>query len=101
VNASVRLAGSVDEALTALDEHETHVVVSDIGMPGKDGYDLLRALRQRENQSGIPVIALTAFARSEDRERALHAGFQLHLAKPVNPRDLALAVAHLAGRGEA
>lgn len=96
VHATVRLAGSVDEALSILSsDTTTDVVVSDIGMPEKDGYDLLRALRQQSSTDGIPVIAVTAFARAEDRERVLEAGFQRHLAKPVDPLDLTLAVAEL------
>jgi len=69
-------------------------------MPESDGYELIRQLRLREAEGGTatPAVALTAYARSQDRERALAAGFQLHLAKPVEPDDLVLAVAQMAGR---
>jgi signal transduction histidine kinase len=69
-------------------------------MPDADGYELIRRIRERAPAAGgdTPVIALTAYARDRDRERALAAGFQLHLAKPVEPDELILAVAHLAGR---
>jgi CheY-like chemotaxis protein len=75
------------------------VLVSDIAMSGRDGYDLIRALRELPPERGgeTPAIALTAYAREEDRIRALNAGFQVHLAKPVEPGALTAAVAHLAG----
>ena len=76
------------------------VLVSDIGMPGKDGYDLMREIRRREEPGGrrLPAVALTAFARAKDREAALGAGFDAHCAKPVRPAELIdtiLAVARL------
>jgi CheY-like chemotaxis protein len=74
------------------------VIVSDIGMPGRDGYDLIRTLRR--NGVTTPAIALTAFARAEDRIRSLQAGFQTHLPKPVEPTELIAVVASLAGRYE-
>jgi PAS domain S-box-containing protein len=96
--ARVRLAESVDEAIAALDEAPPHVMLCDIAMPGQSGYDLIRRVRARGHQRGgdIPAAALTAFARGEDVERAVEAGFHRHLAKPVEPRDLAHAVAELA-----
>ena len=72
--------------------------VSDVGMPEEDGYDLLRQVRARFSASDLPAAALTAFARSEDRKRALLAGFQTHVAKPVDPSELVAVVASLAGR---
>jgi CheY-like chemotaxis protein len=71
------------------------VVICDIGMPGRDGYDFIAALRARGDTR--PVVALSAFARSEDRVRSLQAGFQAHLAKPVAPAELLSVVASLAG----
>jgi CheY-like chemotaxis protein len=72
-------------------------------MPRDSGYDLIRKLRRRAREEGghIPAVALTAYAQVEDARRALEAGFQLHMAKPVEPVALALAVARLAGRLEA
>ncbi|HEY2586907.1 MAG TPA: CHASE domain-containing protein [Tepidisphaeraceae bacterium] len=98
--ADVRLAGSAAEALGAIDELNPDVLISDIAMPGQDGYELIRQLRSRERRARggrhVPAVALTAFARKEDRERALRAGYQAHLAKPVEPARLAAVVAQLA-----
>jgi len=98
--ASVTTAGSAAEALAALDRARMDVLVSDIGMPDEDGYALIRKVRARGGRNGprIPAIALTAYARVEDRARALLAGFQLHVTKPVEPTELVTAVASLAGR---
>ena len=76
------------------------MLLSDIEMPGTDGYQLIEDLRQRPPQDGgsVPAVALTAYARSEDRRRALRAGFQLHLAKPVQPSELVTVVARLVAR---
>ena len=75
------------------------VIISDIGMPEMDGYQLMRALRAGEPRVGrIPALALTAFARAEDRKRSLVAGFQAHLAKPFDVGELVLLVADLVGR---
>ena len=75
------------------------MLVSDIGMPGEDGYALIRAVRSREKDrgGGVSALALTAYAQSEDRRRALDAGYHMHVSKPVDPLDLARAVARLAG----
>ena len=96
----VRLAGSVAEALAALADFTPEVVISDIGMPEQDGYFLIRAIRAlpSHEHSMVPAIALTAFARNEDRTRALVEGFNRHIAKPVEPAELVQAVAELAGR---
>jgi PAS domain S-box-containing protein len=93
--AGVILAGSVPEARAALHESRVDVVVSDLGLPGEDGYDLLHAL-QTQPGGGPPAIALSAHAGAADREQALAAGFILHLAKPVDPQDLMEAVASTA-----
>jgi CheY-like chemotaxis protein len=76
------------------------VLVTDIGMPGEDSYALIRKIRARAPEHGgrVPAAALTAYARVEDRMRALSAGFQLHVPKPVEPAELATVVATLAGR---
>lgn len=94
----VDLAGSADEALAHLASNTPAVIISDIGMPERDGYDLIRAVRTfpSEEKRGIPAIALTAFTRNEDRTRALVEGFNLHMAKPVEPSALVQAVAELA-----
>jgi signal transduction histidine kinase len=88
------------EALDACMAEAPDVIVSDIGLPGVDGYEFIRRLRSSEGQRGrsTPAAALTAFARSEDRRRALLAGFQTHLAKPIDPLELLVVVAALAGR---
>jgi CheY-like chemotaxis protein len=77
-----------------------HVIVSDIAMPHEDGYAFLRRLRQSANRrlNEVPAIAVTAHARAEDRERAIGAGFQKHVSKPVRPTHLAGAVAAATGR---
>lgn len=94
--ASVTVATSADEALSALDRARPDVVLSDIGMPHGDGYGLIRAVRERWGR--IPAAALTAFARSEDRSAALLAGFDAHLAKPVEVRELLATVTALSAR---
>ncbi|HEV2854668.1 MAG TPA: ATP-binding protein [Thermoanaerobaculia bacterium] len=104
-DAEVLTVGSAAEALAAVQSWGPHVLLSDIGMPGEDGYSLIRRLRELPPERGgrTPAAALTAFARSEDRRRALVAGFQMHVAKPVEIRELAAVVASLArgeGRGE-
>jgi CheY-like chemotaxis protein/nitrogen-specific signal transduction histidine kinase len=102
--AVVRAAGSATEALGVFGTDAAHidVLVSDIAMPDHDGYYLIRELRSRAPEDGgtVPAVALTAYAREEDRQRALAAGFQSHLAKPVEPCDLAQAIASLAMNGD-
>jgi signal transduction histidine kinase/CheY-like chemotaxis protein len=95
----VRVAASAAAALTELQSYRPHVVISDIGMPNEDGYALIRSIRTlvSEETKNIPAIALTAFARNEDRTRALVEGFNLHLVKPVEPAALVKAVIDLAG----
>ena len=74
------------------------LLISDIGMPGCDGFELVRRLRRRPSEAcgRIPAIALTAFARSEDRAQAMLAGYQMHLAKPVEPHELVATVVAVA-----
>ena len=98
--AVVRTAGSVAEASALLEAERPDVLVSDIGMPGEDGYTLIRRVRALSAQAGgdVPAIALTAYARSEDRLKAIMAGFQMHLAKPVEAAELLAQIASLAGR---
>jgi signal transduction histidine kinase/ActR/RegA family two-component response regulator len=96
--AVVHEASSGEEALGKLEETDPDILVSDIAMPGMDGYDLIRALRERAAGSQRPMpaaLALTAFARTEDRTRALLAGYQAHVAKPVEPAELVATVASL------
>ncbi len=98
--ASVSAAASAPDALEALKREPPDVLVSDIGMPGEDGFALVRRVKALRPEDGgrTPAIALTAYATEEDRLRALAAGFAEHLPKPVEPADLVTAVAHLAGR---
>ena len=98
--AKVKTNGSVAEALASLREERFDVLVSDIGMPDEDGYALIRQVRALEAEQGgaLPAIALTAYARSEDRMKAVLAGFQMHVTKPVEPAELLTMVASLAGR---
>lgn len=92
--ARVRVAASADEAIAVLTADTPDVLVSDLGMPDKDGYTLLREVRSMAPAPAavIPAIALSAFARPEDRARALRAGYALHLAKPIEPNELVTAV---------
>jgi PAS domain S-box-containing protein len=98
--AVVILAASVAEGLAALEQSRPDVIVCDIGMPGSDGYAFMKRLRSRPGPHGtVPAIALTAYASRDDAARALRAGFQVHLAKPVDPNLLARSIASLARRG--
>ena len=98
--AIVTMASSAEEGLAALRRQKADVIISDIGMPGTDGYQFIRSVRQLGEAEGgnSPAIALTAFARSEDRQRAMLAGFDMHIAKPVEPAELIAVVARLARR---
>ena len=96
-HADVTVAASAAAALDVVQKSRPDVLLSDIAMPGEDGYELIRKIRQLDPPDRpLPAAALTAFARSEDRRRALNAGFQMHLAKPVEPGELTAAVADLA-----
>jgi signal transduction histidine kinase/ActR/RegA family two-component response regulator len=101
LGAIVLIATSVQEAVETFERDTPHVLVSDIRLPDADGYALLQRVRAADARRGrhTPAIALTAYPRVEDRARALEAGFQLHLPKPVAPDDLTAAIAALAGRG--
>src|SRR5262249_40929910 len=97
--SSVKSAGSVEDALRTIQWLRPDVVVSDISMPGEDGYALVRKLRVFERgRSAIPAIALTAHARPEDTEQAFVAGFAEHLAKPVDAPELVRAIARVTRR---
>ena len=95
--ASVTVVPSAAEAMEVLPQLQPHVLVCDIGMPGEDGYTLIRKVRALTADRGgnVPAVALTAYANSEDRARALEAGFQTHVAKPVDPGELVAVVANL------
>ncbi|MHC5857599.1 hybrid sensor histidine kinase/response regulator [Nostoc sp.] len=96
--ARVTAVSSVGEALEALGRLQPDILVSDIGMPDEDGYSLIRKVRaqEAEQEEKIPAVALTAFARDEERRLALQAGFQVHLSKPIEPEELVKVVANLA-----
>ena len=96
----VTTAGSVAEALALLEAQAHDIVISDIGMPAEDGYAFVRRLRQHAARScrELPAVALTAYARPEDRVQTLSSGFQAHLAKPAQPEELLATVASLLGR---
>ncbi|WP_437690915.1 response regulator [Sorangium sp. So ce176] len=101
--AEVTAVASAREALAAFVAACPHVLVSDIAMPGEDGYELIRTIRQRPPHAGgdLPALALTAYARKEDQKRALDAGFHMHATKPIEPAALVAAVASLAARARA
>mgnify|MGYP001186451775 CR=1 FL=1 len=96
--ATVRAVPNGAEALSALRAGPPDVLVSDIGMPGQDGYELIREVRSLPASQGgtVPAIALTAYARPEDRRRARDEGYQVHLTKPVEPREFVFVVGSLA-----
>jgi CheY-like chemotaxis protein len=101
--ATVMTADSGQHALDLLEQMTPDVLLADLGMPQMSGFDLLDWVRRSERQAlrEIPAAALTAYARSEDRTKALRRGFQMHLAKPVDPGELMAAMAALAGRASA
>jgi signal transduction histidine kinase/ActR/RegA family two-component response regulator len=96
--AVVEVAHSVDAGLELFNRWRPDLVISDIGMPGHDGYELIRRLRVRSPAEGgrVPALALTAYARVEDRLKVLAAGFQMHVSKPIEPDELIAVVASLA-----
>ncbi|MFL6193918.1 MAG: ATP-binding protein [Thermoanaerobaculia bacterium] len=97
--AEVTGAASAAEALEKLKDCRPDLLVSDIGMPGKDGYDLIREVRASGlGAEALPAVAVTAFASAEDRQRALDAGFQAHLAKPIRPDELTRTLADMGRR---
>ena len=93
----VTLAGSVAEAMDVLEQDLPDVLISDIGMPHEDGYDLIRKVRAlpAASASSLPAAALTAYARAEDRRRVLGAGYSMHIPKPVEPSELIAVVVSL------
>jgi CheY-like chemotaxis protein len=96
--AEITSVSSAAEALNALKSLKPDIVVSDIGMPTEDGFAFIRKVRAREGQEQdgrIPAVALTAHARIEDRLQALSAGYQAHVAKPVEPAELVAVIASL------
>jgi len=99
-DAKVTTAASAAEAIKLVPELRPDVLVSDIGMPVEDGYSLMRKVRALDPQHGgdTPAVALTAYARAEDRVNAVRAGFQHHVAKPVNPIELVAMIASLTKR---
>jgi len=98
--ADVTTSASAPDALVVLDSRPPDVLVSDIGMPGMDGYELIRELRERDAAHGgrVPAIALTAYADQDSRSQVFSAGFEEHMAKPADPQALLAAVARLTGR---
>jgi PAS domain S-box-containing protein len=98
--ATVSMAGSASEAVERILAARPDVLICDLGMPAQDGFSLIRQLRVLEEtqESVLPAVALTAYARSEDRTKAIRCGFQNHLAKPVEPAELLAVVSSLAGR---
>ena len=99
LGAEPRAEPSAARGLAALSEFQPDVIISDVAMPGEDGLSFIRKVRGRERERGdhVPAAALTALASDEDRRRALEAGFQLHIAKPIDAARLASAVAALVG----
>ena len=101
--AHVIIAASAAEAIVEIERRKPDVLVSDLGMPEQDGYALIKKVRGMESAdhtTRIPALALTAYAKAEDRVRALASGYQVHLSKPVEPAEFVLVVASLAGRGQ-
>jgi CheY-like chemotaxis protein len=97
--AVVVTAGSVPEAIEARAKARPDVLVSDLGMPDQDGFDLIRQLREEGHDArDLPAVALTAFVQKDDARLALSAGYQVHLPKPVDPDDPTSVIAKLVGR---
>jgi CheY-like chemotaxis protein len=97
--AEATVAASADEALGLLEHFRPDVLISDIGMPGQDGYEFIRRVRMLGGGvETTKAIALTAMGRLEDRTRAMLSGFQMQLVKPIEPSELVVTVASLAGR---
>jgi CheY-like chemotaxis protein len=101
--ASVKAVASAREALHVLEAERLEALVSDIDLSDEDGYALIRQIRQHEAEHGgfLPAIALTGYARADDRARALAAGFQAHAPKPVEPAALSAAIAAITAASEA
>lgn len=97
--AEVVIAHSAAEALSRIDGDKVDIVISDIGLPDVDGYDLMNHIRSLPASAGgaTPAIALTAYARTADRTRAFRAGYQAHLSKPIEPTELFATISSFAG----
>jgi len=95
--ADVIISHSAQQALARLSDGRIDILVSDIGLPDVDGYDLIHRIRGLPAGGAIPAVALTAYARTEDRMRAFRAGYQAHLAKPIEPAELVATIASFAG----
>jgi CheY-like chemotaxis protein/anti-sigma regulatory factor (Ser/Thr protein kinase) len=93
--AEIRSAENVEEALRIFSTWTPEAIVSDIAMPGEDGYSLIRRIRAMENGPRIPALALTAYGRPEDREEAMEAGFDRYVRKPIEPSDFLYTLAEL------
>ena len=92
----MHIAGSAAAAPEIIAGGKVNILISDIGMPDFDGYQMIKKLRSMgKGERNLPAIALTAYARNDDRQRALLAGFQMHLSKPVEPRELVAGIASL------
>ena len=100
--AAARGADSAASALRTIAQWRPDVLLSDIEMPGEDGYTLIRKVRALPPDAGgkTPAVALTAFSRPEDRIRSFRAGFNIHLSKPVDPDELIAVIANMAGRAD-
>ncbi|MEH1768867.1 response regulator [Nostoc sp.] len=98
--AQTKTATSVDEAIEAIEEWKPDIVISDIGMPDKDGYSLVTSIRNKEASMGgfLPAVALTSYAYQEDIREAIDAGFQEVIRKPFEPDELVAVVARLTGQ---
>jgi PAS domain S-box-containing protein len=94
--AEVKTCESAAQALELFEDYDPDILVSDIGMPEADGYELIKKIRAKEKETGkrIPAVALTAFARTEDRLKALSAGYNMHVPKPVEPAELIVVIAN-------
>ena len=101
MTARVRAAATAEAAFDLMLREQPDVIVADIGLPGEDGFSLIQRIREREAREGVervPAAALTAYATAEDRKRALLAGFNIHLPKPIDGEELTAVVVMLAGR---
>jgi CheY-like chemotaxis protein len=100
--AQIIAVSSASEAMEAIEADVPHLLISDIGMPDEDGYELIKKIRALPAEKGgrLPAIALTAYARTEDRLQALRAGYQMHVPKPVEMAELTAVAVSLVQRGE-